>query len=112
MRHVLFAAAALAIGGFVASTVADAQTFQGGSPGRIGNLCKVATDANGDMDNYGYYEPCGRQARAQAPAREIAPTQVHGFQGGSPARVGTMCKVATDLNGDMDNYGYYAPCGR
>ena len=31
-------------------------------------MCKVDTDDNGEMDNYGYYAPCGQQAVASAPA--------------------------------------------
>jgi hypothetical protein len=70
MRHVLIAAAALAVCGFVASTAANAQViYQAGGPLKIGNMCKVATDQRGD-DSYGYYEPCGEQAVASAPRRK------------------------------------------
>ena len=49
MRHVLIAAAALAVSGFVASTAANAQViYQAGGPDRVGNMCKVATDTRGD----------------------------------------------------------------
>jgi len=69
MRHFLIAAAALAIGGLAASTAVNAQTYNAGGPTKVGNMCKVATDNNGDMDNYGFYEPCGQQAVASSPRR-------------------------------------------
>ena len=69
MRHVLIAAAALALGGFVASTSANAQmAYVAGGPNKVGNMCKVGTDTRGD-DSYGYYEPCAQQAVASAPRR-------------------------------------------
>ena len=69
MRHVLFAAAALAVGGFVASTAANAQSsmpYVAGGPVKVGNMCIVSTDPGGN-DDYGYYAPCGQQAVASAP---------------------------------------------
>ena len=69
MRHILIAAAALAVSGFVASTVAKAQTYQAGGPMQVGSMCKVGTDDRGD-DSYGYYQPCGQQAVASAPRRK------------------------------------------
>jgi hypothetical protein len=67
MRHVLIAAAALAVGGFVAATSANAQTlYVAGGPNKVGNMCKVVTDDRGDQ-SFGYYEPCGQQAVASAP---------------------------------------------
>ena len=109
MRHVLIAAAALAIGGF-ASTAVTAQTYQAGGPDRVGNMCKVVTDDRGD-DSYGFYAPCGAQALAQAPAVERAPKLQAAYDAGGPNRVGNMCKVDTDDRGDS-SFGYYAPCGR
>jgi hypothetical protein len=70
MRHVLFAAAALAVCGFAASTAANAQVvYQAGGPTKIGNMCQVITDDRGDQ-SFGYYEPCGGQAVASAPRRQ------------------------------------------
>jgi len=71
MRHVLIAAAALAIGGFVASA-ANAQSspaYDAGGPTKVGNMCAVNADGVGN-DNYGYYTPCGQQAVASAPRRK------------------------------------------
>lgn len=70
MRHVLIAAAALAVGGFAAPT-ANAQNtlpYVAGGPERIGNMCIVKTDSVGN-DDYGYYAPCAQQVRASAPRR-------------------------------------------
>ena len=50
MRHILIAAAALAVSGFAASTAAKAQTYQAGAPVQVGNMCKVNTDNNGEME--------------------------------------------------------------
>ncbi len=70
MRHFLITTAALAIGALVVSTAAKAQSYNAGGPTKVGSMCKVATDLNGDMDNYGFYEPCGQQAVASAPRRK------------------------------------------
>ncbi len=70
MRHFLIAAAALTVCGFAVSTVAKAQTYQAGAPTQVGSMCKVNTDLNGEMENYGYYAPCGQQAVASAPRRK------------------------------------------
>ena len=67
MRHVLIAAAALAVSGFAASTVVKAQTYHPGAPVQVGSMCKVNTDLNGEMENFGYYTSCGQQAVASAP---------------------------------------------
>ncbi|HEU5020159.1 MAG TPA: hypothetical protein VFT69_19530 [Pseudolabrys sp.] len=74
MRHILIAAAGLIACGMLASTAAQAQTFQSngavfepGGPARIGNMCKVTTDDQGN-DAFGYYAPCAVQAQASAPA--------------------------------------------
>lgn len=112
MRHILFAAA-FATGALLATTAANAQVaYQAGGPERIGNMCKVSTDGNADMDNYGYYEPCGYRAAAQAPAPRPAAQARAGYDAGGPARIGNMCKVSTDGNADIDNYGYYEACKR
>ena len=72
MRHMLIAAAALAVGGFMASNPASAQqgspVYVAGGPEQIASWCKVSTDARGD-DSFGYYQPCGGQALASAPRR-------------------------------------------
>jgi hypothetical protein len=68
MRHILIAAAALAACGSVASTSAIAQgepPYEAGGPLQIAGWCLVDTSA--DLGStYGYYQPCGQQARAQA----------------------------------------------
>ncbi len=69
MRHVLIAAAALAVAGFAASNVAKAQTYQAGGPMQVGSMCKVVTDDRGDQ-SFGYYQACGGQALASAPRRK------------------------------------------
>ena len=111
MRHILFAAAAFAASAFLATAAANAQVaHQAGGPDRIGNMCKVTTDGNTDMDGYGYYEPCGNQASAQAPApRRAAPARAD-YEAGGPQRSGSTCKVTTDGNTDVDAYGYYEQC--
>lgn len=80
MRHILIAAAGLVACGMLASTAAQAQTFQSngavfeaGGPARIGNMCKVTTDDQGN-DSFGYYAPCAVQAQASAP---VAPAPRH-----------------------------------
>jgi hypothetical protein len=73
MRHILITAAALAVGGFFASSPASAQQgapgYTAGGPQQVAGWCKMATDDNGDMDNYGYHVPCGGQALASEPRR-------------------------------------------
>lgn len=69
MRHMLIAAAALAACGFVVSTSANAQgepPYVAGGPVHIAGWCLVNTSAERGDDNFGYYQPCGQQARAQA----------------------------------------------
>jgi hypothetical protein len=88
MRHFLIAAAALSIGGLMA-TSAFAQTYVPGSgayaasdmlftpggPNKLGNMCRVITDDFGN-DTFGYWEPCPQQAQAQAPApRTVRPVR-------------------------------------
>lgn len=67
MRHVLIAAAALAVSGLFASA-ASAQTYVAGGPVKVGNMCLVDTDGMGN-GSYGYYEPCAVRAQASAPRR-------------------------------------------
>lgn len=71
MRHILIAAAALAIGGLV-SPAANAQSsppYVAGGPVKVGAWCAVDTDKGGNS-SYGYYAPCGQQAVASAPRRK------------------------------------------
>ncbi len=75
MRHILTAAAAIAVSGFLVSTAAVAQ-YQAGGPGQIGGQCKVVTDS--DADAYGYMAPCAPSAAASGSATEAyaqAPAQ-------------------------------------
>lgn len=110
MRHVLIAGA-FAAGTLLATTAANAQAaYQAGGPNRIGNMCRVVTDANSEVDAYGYYAPCGYQAVAQAPAPRHAGYGQAAYEAGGPSRLGAMCRVTTDANGEIDSYGYYAPC--
>jgi hypothetical protein len=69
MRHILTVATAVVIGGFAFSTVAKAQTYNAGGPTQVGSMCKVNADLNGEMENFGYYQPCGGQALASEPRR-------------------------------------------
>ena len=110
MRHLLVAAAALAVGGFVVSTTVHAETlFYPGGPNRVGAMCQV----NADGENfYGYVAPCpaapASAKRAALRAYDQAPA-VGGsaFYAGGPNRVGNMCQV----NADGENFfGYLAPC--
>ena len=68
MREILIVTAVIAAGGFM-TTTATAQTFQPGGPERIGSMCKVVTGdpEYPEMENYGYYAPCGTGAYAEAP---------------------------------------------
>ena len=60
MRHLLTAAVALAVGGFVATTAAHADMlyYQGG-PVVNGSMCQVTTDGD---NRYGYWMPCPASA--------------------------------------------------
>ncbi|HEU5020160.1 MAG TPA: hypothetical protein VFT69_19535 [Pseudolabrys sp.] len=81
MRHILIAlgfAACAALG----STTVHAQTFEPrgpvfepGGPVRIGNMCQVDTDDQGD-DAFGYVAPCPNQALAAVPEPQLQP-QAH-----------------------------------
>lgn len=74
MRHVLIAAAVLAVGGFFASGPALAQQgaplYQPGGPEQIAGWCKVVSSHNFGADAYGYYQPCPGASMAYAPKRE------------------------------------------
>jgi hypothetical protein len=63
MRYVLTAAAALAVGGFFASTASAEPMFYPGGPVQNGGMCQVYT---GGDQYYGYLAPCPTQ-----------PVQVH-----------------------------------
>jgi len=73
MRHTLIIVAAFAVGGFLASGPVSAQEaspgYTAGGPQQVAGWCKTATDDNGEMDNYGFYTPCGGQALASEPRR-------------------------------------------
>jgi hypothetical protein len=57
MRHILTAAAALAVSGLLASIPVRAETtFQAGGAAKAGTQCKVITDDGAEM--YGYYANC------------------------------------------------------
>ena len=78
MRHILTAAAAIAVSGLLVSTAAVAQYQQGG-PTQASGQCKVSTDGGGN-DSYGYMAPCapsaatsGTDAYARAPATQSVP---------------------------------------
>ena len=72
MRHILIAAAALAVGGFMASSPASAQqgspVFVAGGPEQVAGWCKVTTDAQGN-DSFGYYQACPGASFASEPRR-------------------------------------------
>jgi hypothetical protein len=57
MRHILIAAAAIAVSGLLASSGVRAETpFNAGGPAKTGQQCKVITDDGAEM--YGYYANC------------------------------------------------------
>lgn len=77
MRRILIAAAGIAACGLLASTTAQAQTFQQGAPNfepggpaRIGSWCKVNADGGQNTDAYGFYTPCAVEAEASQPTPE------------------------------------------
>jgi hypothetical protein len=109
MRHILTAAAAIAVSGLLLSTAAVAQ-YQAGGPVNAGGLCKVSTDGMGN-DSFGYYGPCapGAAAAPSSGAAAYARAPSGGFEQGGPSRAGSLCKVSTDGFGN-DTYGYMAPC--
>jgi len=56
MRHILTAAAAIAVSALLASTAVRAQTnYQPGGPAKVGNQCIVITDED---QGFGYYAAC------------------------------------------------------
>ena len=65
MRHLLIAAAALSIGGLMASSAFADMLFTPGGPKQLGSMCRTTTDDFG-VDSYGYWAPCPQQAQAQA----------------------------------------------
>jgi hypothetical protein len=67
MRYIFLVSTAVGIG--LSGPTAFAQTYDPGGPTRIGSMCKVVTDHNGEIAAYGYYAPCPETAsvaRAQA----------------------------------------------
>lgn len=78
MRHILIAAASLAIGGVLVSTSAHAQVlnqyqyqyqmaFEAGGPTQRGGMCQVFTDDFGNA-SYGYLGPCPNASQPVARA--------------------------------------------
>jgi hypothetical protein len=68
MRHILTAAAAIAVSGLLASTAVRAETpFNAGGPAKAGQQCKVITDDGAEM--YGYYANCS--LGSQPVARQV-----------------------------------------
>ena len=65
MRHILTAAAAIAVCGILSSVSAQAMDFIPGGPKQVGNMCRVSTYSN-DSDYFGYWAPCPEQTVAQA----------------------------------------------
>jgi hypothetical protein len=110
MRHILTAAAAIAVSGLLVSTAAVAQ-YQAGGPTNVAGMCKVSTDGMGN-DSFGYYAPCAPSAAAApsgAGTAAYARAPSGGYEAGGPSRVGGLCKVSTDGMGN-DSFGYFAPC--
>jgi len=61
MRHLITAVAAIAVGGFLASTTVRADPlFEQGGPAKIGNMCQVSDDQDGN-DRFGYFTACPNQ---------------------------------------------------
>jgi hypothetical protein len=61
MRHFITAVAAIAVGGFLASTTVRADPrFEPGGPARVGNMCQLSNDDGGN-DSYGSFVPCPNQ---------------------------------------------------
>lgn len=86
MRHILIAAGFAACTA-LASTTVQAQTFEPrgpvfepGGPVRVGNMCQVDTDDQGD-DAFGYVTQCSGQAFASAPPEEPQPRRVRAPRG-------------------------------
>ncbi len=66
MRYVLTAVAALAVGGFFASSASAEPTYYAGGPIQNSGLCQVWTD--GDQI-YGYLAPCPQSTPAHVAKR-------------------------------------------
>jgi hypothetical protein len=109
MRHILTAAAAIAVSGLLLSTAAVAQYQQGG-PTQANGQCKVSTDGGGN-DSYGYMAPCAPSAAAPSGGGTAAFARAPsgGYEAGGAKEAGGQCKVSTDGGGN-DSYGYMAPC--
>jgi len=61
MRHILAAAAAFAVCGFLGLSAASAETmFVPGGPAQFGTMCQVFTDSDAA---YGYVKACPQPAR-------------------------------------------------
>lgn len=115
MRHALIAVAALAVGGFLASSAARAEMlFYAGGPVKQGTLCQFNTDMSGDQ-KYGYWGPCPAQARparvAGRRALDYVPARAGLFYAGGPVKLGGMCQYDTDMSGDQ-KYGFWGPCAQ
>lgn len=59
MRNILLAGAALAAVGLSAPTFAQT-VYEPGGPTRVGNMCQVVTDDQGNR-SFGYMAPCPEQ---------------------------------------------------
>ncbi len=84
MRHILTAAAAIAVSGLLLSTAAVAQ-YQAGGPTQANGQCKVVTDS--DADAYGYMAPCAPSAHAAAAPGSSAYARAPGgnYEAGGPS---------------------------
>jgi hypothetical protein len=60
MRTLIVAAAALTVGGMLATSARADMLFNAGGPLRQGNMCQITTDM-GDNGNFGYWAPCPDQ---------------------------------------------------
>jgi hypothetical protein len=61
MRHLITAFAAIAVGGFLTSTTVRADPlYEPGGPAKIGDMCHVSDDQNGN-DSFGYFTACPNQ---------------------------------------------------
>jgi hypothetical protein len=62
MRHLIAAVAAIAAAGMIASTAVRAEPlFEPGGPAKIGKMCVVNTDENGNA-SFGYLAGCPNEA--------------------------------------------------
>jgi hypothetical protein len=67
MRYVLTAVAAIAVGGFFASSASAEPMFYPGGPVQNGGMCQVYT---GGDQYYGYLAPCPNAASAVKPGKK------------------------------------------